>query len=153
MHRLLPLPLLILALAGCETYREETVTDERTVYEVDGKAYAVRTQFDVFEYAYFTQIQAAEVGPPLTMKDTKTVMGIVTNEVGASICQDGRKMRLTEFNDQNLPGGGNLVFLKSRGVFQIVTRCEVYIPGFFPEAVGMPEAEDLPKVDEMLPFL
>ncbi|MFK7945926.1 MAG: hypothetical protein AB8B85_23870, partial [Paracoccaceae bacterium] len=57
------LPVLILALAGCESFREETFTDENQVYEVEGKSYAVRTQFDPLEYAYFTQVKAAEIGP------------------------------------------------------------------------------------------
>ena len=147
------LPLLVLALAGCESFREGAgFTDERAVYNVDGKAYAVRTQFDALEYAYFTQVKAAEIGPPLTMKDTKTVVGIVTNEVGAVVC-DGRKMLLSEFNDQNLPGGGNVIFLRDRGVFQIVTRCELDFPDFFPEAIGLPDnpsADFLPDADEII---
>lgn len=157
MRRLLP--VLILALAGCESYREiSTITDADAVYRIDGKAYAVRTQFDPLEFAYFNQVTAAEIGPGLTEEDADAVMGILTNEVGAELC-DGRQMRLTRFNDQNLPGGGNMLFLESRGMYQVVTRCEVDIPDFFPDAMGLPEESDLPRVgefpeiEELLPFL
>ncbi|MFK7944815.1 MAG: hypothetical protein AB8B85_18165, partial [Paracoccaceae bacterium] len=104
-------------------------------------------------YAYFTQVTAAEIGPGLTVKDKDAVMGIVENELGVALC-DGRKMQLTRFNSENLPGGGNVIFLKSRGLFQVVSRCALDFPEFFPDAPNWPELpkeEDLPPADDVLP--
>lgn len=143
------LPLAVLALAGCETLRDETFPTERGVYEADGKAFATNTVFDPLEFAYFTQVTNADLaGPGLTAEDQDVVEGLVMNQVGPEFC-DGRKMALSEFNSENLPGRTNMRFLASRGIYQIVTRCTLDMPEFFPELPTLPSVEDLPKVEDL----
>lgn len=154
MRRLLP--LVILALAGCDQFREEVFPKERRVYEADGKAYAVATTFDPLEFAYFSQVSNADAaGLPLSGDDKSTVQELVLARLGPEYC-DGRKMALTEFNSENLPGGGNMVLLKSRGTYQVVTRCTLDTPDFFPDRPDwptLPTESDLPALEDVLPSL
>ena len=135
MRRLLP--LMILALAGCDQFLEDAFPRDRLVFDVEGKTYALETQFDPIEYAYFTQVTAAELGPGLTIKDATVVQDLVLNKMGPRFCE-GEKMVLSEFNQENLPGGGNVVFLQSRGTYQFVTRCPFTAFDELPE-IGLPD--------------
>lgn len=117
------LPLLIFALAGCDAFLDNSFPRERHEFEVSGKRYAVATQFDPVEWAYFNQITAAQVGPGLSAADADAAVQIVEDKIGAIYCERTGKMELARFNRDNLPGGGNVIFLETRGMFQIVGRC------------------------------
>lgn len=152
MHRLLPV-LMIVALAGCDRLLESSFPKEQRVFEADGQAYAVATQYDPLEFAFFNQISTPNGGPLLTGTEGETVKAVLQDQLGPELCE-GRKMALAEFNRDNLPGGGNMFFMPGRGMFQVVTRCQQDVPDFFPETPEWPELpteDDLPTLDEMLP--
>lgn len=131
------LPLLIFALAGGDQFVDSSFPRERHEFEVSGKRYAVATQFDPIEWAYFNQITSAGVGPGLTAEDADAAVQIVEQEIGAIYCERTQRMELSRFNKDNLPGGGNVVFLESRGIYQIVGRCE--LPDLPSEAPDLPD--------------
>ena len=135
------LPLLLIALAGCDQFLEDRFPRDRHEFEVSGKRYAVATQFDPIEWAYFNQVTAAEVGPALTRADEAAALQIVKENIGAIYCERTGRMELARFNKEGLPGGGNFVFMKSRGMYQIVGRCELEA---LPE--GAPELPDFSDI-------
>ena len=120
MKKLVALGLFGL-LAACDPPLEHHFPAKLVALERDGRQYDVRVQFDPIDYAWHSEVATPLMD--LAAEDRDAVVALVTQQVGALVCEEGQPMKLDDLWVWRLHNEDPVLYLAEAQKYRLVTRC------------------------------